>query len=398
MKRGEGIPGTLELELTSAQPEDTLDKLSKEGIRLSGIARIDELRCRFRIDRKAYPELQETVKKNGDKICVVKKHGLYWKVCRFLKRPALVTGMLLLLAVVFYLPTRVFFVRVEGNDKIPQNRILEAAEACGIEFGASRRNVRSEKMKNALLAALPQLQWAGINTSGCVAVISVREGAVQENAESKGVVTSIAADRDGFILSGTVTQGQGLFSIGETVRKGQILISGYRDCGLCIRAERAQGEVVAQTVREIEVITPAECSVKAECLESKKRYSLIFRKKRINLWKDSGISHGTCGRMYKEYYITLPGGFRLPCAFCVDEYTWYQTGHQERALPDVRNGLSSFAEHLLTQQMVAGSIRDKAERIYRYQDLYRLSGSYVCTEMIGREVSEQIGEINGKNN
>lgn len=35
-------------------------------------------------------------------------------------------------------------------------------------------------MKNALLSAIPELQWAGVNTYGCRAVISVRERTLPE--------------------------------------------------------------------------------------------------------------------------------------------------------------------------------------------------------------------------
>ena len=45
--------------------------------------------------------------------------------------------------------------------------------------------IRSEKVKNSLLQRIPQLQWAGINTDGCVAVISVREKTAIKNSEFK---------------------------------------------------------------------------------------------------------------------------------------------------------------------------------------------------------------------
>ena len=89
-------------------------------------------------------------------------------------RPVLLAGLGILFLLAMYLPSRVLFIRVEGNMQIPDRQILAAAEECGIRFGASRREVRSEKVKNALLSSVPQLQWAGVNTAGCVATISVR--------------------------------------------------------------------------------------------------------------------------------------------------------------------------------------------------------------------------------
>ena len=98
--------------------------------------------------------------------------------------------------------------------------------------------------------------------------------------------------------------------------------------------------------------------------------------------------------MYKQYHFTLPGGFRLPVALCVDIFQSY-------ALEDVESeasALGAFAHRYLTDQMVAGHIQSSAQSVLRSGGVVRLSGSYVCTESIGKVKPEQIGETNGKTN
>ncbi len=388
--------GMLEVALTSAELETALSVINEQGIMLYGLEPEGTLTCRFRIRRKDYGSLEIICKRRGESLRVLGKRGLFWTGKALLKRPLLWVGMVIFFGAALYLPTRVLFVRVEGNITIPPRKIIAAAESCGIEFGASRREVRSEKMKNALLAAVPELQWAGVNTYGCVAVISVREGAEKEDASTENMVTSIVAARDGHILSGTATRGNALFQIGQTVKQGQLLISGYTDCGICIQATRAEGEIIAQTNRDLEVVTPAKCLHRGEIQEVKRKYSLLFRKKRINLWKDSGISDTSCGRMYEEYYVTLPGGFQLPFALCVEEYLFYATEAGEVSQSDAEQSLMEFSQQYVRQQMVAGSVLQKQEGMTFTQGVYRLSGDYICAEMIGRERREQIGETNGK--
>ena len=46
---------------------------------------------------------------------------------------------------------------VEGNSAVASVDIIDAAQNAGLGFGASRRAVRSEKVKNALLASIPDL-------------------------------------------------------------------------------------------------------------------------------------------------------------------------------------------------------------------------------------------------
>ncbi len=391
------LAGMVEVELTSAEPETALGAINASGIDVFRVQQKSELTYVFQIRRKDYRTLAKISEKRGETLKLLQKLGLYWTGKRLLHRPVLLFGMALFLAMALYLPSRVFFIRVEGNVTVPARRILAAAEDSGIRCGASRREVRSEKVKNALLAAVPELQWAGVNTAGCVATISVRERTDPQTEQPQWEVASIVASRDGYILSGTVTRGNALFQVGQAVKEGQVLISGYTDCGICIQATRAEGEIMAQTSRCFEAVTPSEWSQRGEAAEVKRKYSLLLGKKRINLWKDSGILDPTCGRMYSEYDVTLPGGFSLPVALCVEEYTVYETSLSEIPPDCAQNALTGFADRYLTGQMVAGEIRSRLETVSSEEGVYHLRGSYICVEMIGREQKEQIGDTNGKN-
>ena len=234
-----------------------------------------------------------------------------------------------------------------------------------------------------------------MNTSGCVAVISVTERETRE-AESETGVSSIVACREGIIDECTVTRGTPLCRVGQAVTQGQTLISGYTDCGISILATRAKGEVYAQTIRQLTAVTPASCAVKTEITRTERHISLLLGKKRINLWKGSGISQGSCDRMYEEYRVTLPGGFRLPIALAVEKLSFRATAEQEQ--PSSPEMLTAFAETYLRGQMAAGTILERTERLSRQGELLLLEGSYICREMIGREKREQIGVEHGKTN
>lgn len=398
MKFWKSLSGMLTVEFTGAAPEETLDRIIKAKIPVSRVVQKNDLTYQILIRRKDYKDLSDMLRRYGDKPEIVGKRGLYWPMQAFLHRPILLGVFLFLLLASCYLPTRIFFVTVDGNTTIPDRFILSAAEECGIRFAASRKRVRSEKVKNALLSAVPQLQWAGVNTSGCTAVISVRERVEEEPPSETSHVSNLVADRDGYILSATITSGTAHVLPGQTVTKGQLLISGYTDCGICIRAARAEGEIMAQTNRKITSVTPAQYQIPSLDKEIQHKISLRIGKKRINLWKDSRISHAGCGRMYEEYYVSLPGGFQLPIVICIDRYVPYQL--QEAVLPeaDAQKQLQEFSDQYLIQRMVAGQILRKRQKLTCSAGLYCLDSSYTCTELIGREHREQIGVINGKRN
>ena len=392
------LSGMLLVEFTSASPETVLDAITQARIPLNRVVKMDELRCRILIRRRDYGKIAKILNQQGAALEIGRKIGLFWLLIECLRRPVLLGLGLGLFVLTVCLPSRILFVSVEGNPSIPDRAILEAAKDCGIRFGASRKVVRSEKVKNALLAAVPQLQWAGVNTSGCTAVISVRERTQQVRSGETGIVSNVVADRDGYILSATVTGGTPLVVPGDAVVRGQVLISGYTDCGICIRASRAEGEILAQTNRELGAVMPEKITLSEAASETKYKISLCIGKKRINLWKDSSISDALCDRMYTEYFVSLPGGFRLPVAVCVDRFRDYKL--QESVIPEqeARQRLRKFSETYLLQQMVAGQLRCRQQILSCTDGLYRLDSSFICTEMIGKERREQIGVINGKGN
>ena len=390
------LGGMVSVELVSADIPATLTVINRAGIPLYNSETKDEFTLHFSVDRRNFKKLRQILTRRGEKFKVYGKQGIYWRFKSLLRRPVLVFGLAALLTFACFVPSRIFFIRVEGNSILPTNLILEQAAQSGISFGASRREVRSEKMKNKLLEALPQLQWAGINTNGCVATITVRER--QEITESpvKTGVSSIVAACDGVILSCTATKGNLVCKPGQAVKAGQTLISGYTDCGLSIRATQAEGEIYARTQRELSVTCLSTCQKKAVQTKIVKKYSLIVGKKRINLSKDSGILDTSCDKMYVEDFVTLPGGFQLPVSIVMETWVYYECVDISREEDVLTEQLNAFAQAHLKESMIAGEILSASVETQSLGDCYRLEGQYACREMIGRVQEEEIMTPYGK--
>ena len=99
--------------------------------------------------------------------------------------------------------------------------------------------------------------------------------------------------------------------------------------------------------------------------------------------------------MYEEYYITLPGGFRLPLGIAKDTVTSWETVAVESEPGQMEGLLTGFARERLLSNMVAGQILEVKTDFGRSGGIYMLTGHYRCTEMIGRARKEQIGDTNG---
>ena len=387
MSLWKSLAGMVQIRLTSADPEAALAQIARAGISVFDVEKTDDLTWQFTVSQTDGKKIQTIANKRGESVVSVSRAGIFWPLLQLRKRLVLICGLMLLAMLSTWVPSRVFFVQVEGNATVPSRMIVDNAINCGIHFGASRKEVRSERVKNQLLAQMPELQWAGVNTAGCVAVISVRERSVEEKQTEKPDVSSIVAAADGIIAEMTALNGNVLCKPGQAVKAGQVLISGYTDCGICIRATRAEGEILAHTQRRLTAVFPEERAVRGKIVGTEEKFSLIIGKKQINFSKYSGISGASCAKIYEQKYMTLPGGFELSVSFVRERITYYETsvGAEE----EIESSLRYFARNYVTKQTLAGKIENEQIYISSAEGLSRLEGVFSCLEQIGVERAEE---------
>ena len=198
-------------------------------------------------------------------------------------------------------------------------------------------------------------------------------------------MSHIVAKTDGVILSCTVREGNALCTVGQAVRKGQILVSGYTDCGLTIQAGRSDGEIYGQTLQNIQALVPEKAETRVTPQKEYQVYTLIVGSRQYT-WGDTQIWQSDPADSVKtvqRYRLTLPGGFALPVTLEKATYTFYKT---EEAVTANQWDISKYAQNYLKNQMIAGEILEIQEDFSQEGGVLILHGKYRCKEMIGLEV------------
>lgn len=370
--------------ITVADPEQFLTKMIESKLRFWNVERCNTIILTVKISRNDYTVLENIAKICGANIVILQRKGCFEDVRRLLSRKIICIGMLVFLICALILPTRILFVQVAGNINIPDRLIIEQARDCGIRFGSSRRAVRSEKVKNALLECNENLQWVGVNTNGCIATVCVKERSLVSEVEDDKKVSSIIARRNGVISSVVTLQGSQLCTVGEHVNAGEVLISGYTDCGLKLTATQAIGEVFAHTLRKITLVSPVPTEIDKEQERNHVCYRLKIGKKLINFCNHSGISGVSCDKMYVEEYWTLPGGFQLPICLIRIAETDKQQSYPYAYGAESEAWLKEYAKSYLHSQMIAGKITAETDTYFSTDDYIYFSVLYTCEEMIGQ--------------
>ena len=376
--------GYIRIRILSPDLELTLSKLTMNGVELINIFRKDYLTSEITIQRSNIDPVRKILNDSGCKFEIIQKYGVVNTFQRIIHRPVLLLGLLVFVFLLQFLSDRIFFIHITGNESISDTEIRTQAELCGIGFGSKATEIRSENLKNALLQRIPDLQWVGVTTSGMVATIHVKEGCTVENKTLNTEPLGIYATKDGIISETVVRRGTPIVMPGNQVNAGDLLVSGYTDCGIKIRTDVPDGEIYAYTHQEIIFTTQAHAEIRGLITNKHRCFLIRVGKKVINFCNHSGIQTPTCVKMYSEEYLTLPGGFQLPVSIVGVTYYFYETETAEQW--DSSAWMSQFTKRYLTEQMIAGEILKEE---LSWNSFHEVTGIYACHEMIGQIKSEE---------
>ena len=375
------------IQIVAADLPPLISQLSLYGVELQNIEITDSLTMNVDVRYCCYAKINQLVSKLGGSCKIIGKVGHLWKLGFLGKHPVILLGVIAYILVILLIPSHIFFVKVEGNTNIPTYYILSIAEECGIKFGALASDIRSEEIKNQLLESIPQLQWVGISVRGCVASIQIKErSSIQDNTASKSA-TNIVSSCDGVITDQIVYDGTPLFQTGDAVKKGDVLVSGYIDCGQKYRFCGADAEIFALTKRNQQFISVFPNKLREQNWKEHTCYRLQVGKKVINFCNHSGIMDSDCVKMYMENCWSFPGGFQLPVS--VIQITYIDRGISNNVLEDeATQWLPQFARKYMESVMISGKILSEDLQWEKTDEGILLTGNYDCHEMIGREKYE----------
>ena len=267
------IIGYLEVEFSGDVTEIILNICAKQGISLWSIKRRDK-KIRGFITVRDFKSLPRVAKGSGIRVHILKKRGFPFIVGRYKKRLGIPVGAVIFFCFLELMSCFIWTVEVSANKTVPEKDILAACEKIGVREGIKKSSVNPKTAKQELLLELDKLAWASVNIEGCRATVNVSE-AVQK-AEKNGTPTNLKASADGIITKINITSGNCLVKPGETVAKGDLLVSGAIERTDSTQFVRSAGSIIAKTERELTVSGYYKRTVGEKTGKIKKKSVLSF--------------------------------------------------------------------------------------------------------------------------
>lgn len=231
-KRVRKITGELEVTATGLSPEKLLNLAAKNHISLSGVRRLSYTQLCFNIGPADYNRLKKLLPEGRYKLNIGSSRGLSLMLYAFRSRYCLIAGIIISIVLAFFASSRIWFVKVRGCEKVSEENVLQLLESYGLKSGASVSGEELDEMEKRLMQDISDISWVGISRRGVNIYAYIKESSELPESTPIDKPADVIALKDGVVEKVTVLQGRAVVTQGQTVRAGDVLISGeliYQD-------------------------------------------------------------------------------------------------------------------------------------------------------------------------
>lgn len=420
------IHGYLKIRLTGYSPERFLNLCRNNRIEIWQLECCDSRpdaggKCApghgycFFMTLKGYRKIRPLVRKSRVRLTIVDRLGLPFLLQRNRKRKLYAGGVAAFFLLLTVMSQFVWNITLEGNYRFTNDTLLKYLDQKDIRYGTMKSTIDCDEIEASLRLDFPEIIWVSARISGTRLLIDVKENEVMATIPVKDETPrDLIADKDGVITRMIVRSGKARVAPGDTVEKGQVLVSGilpiYNDALELVNEQyvRADADIYAETSETYTETLPYLTTQRIDT--GKKRYGLQLRllnEQHILTFLLPGSKENLWEFVRESKQVAVLGDFYLPVWYdqiTATEYTQYQRTHTKDELEAQKNKIHEQKMlHLLEKgvQIIHNSVKivDNGSR-------YEIQGEFILEERIGTgqsftinqtEEIEQPDERNGDN-
>lgn len=342
-------------------------------------------KCSFIIDYSNGVRLRELLKKLNIEILSWEDQGIYTAIINFAAIKTLIGVSMIFILLMLINSLFIWNISVDGNYSYSDRQIISFVHKNKITEGSTKVKIDCDKLEKEIRKKFDDISWVCAEIKGTNLIVHVKENYITDISVTEDKPYDIVANHDAVIESILVRSGKAMVKAGDSVKKGDILISGMVDVldesGTKIFSKfyNSDGDIIGKTVYDYKDVEKINYTKKIT--KNKKTIYLpsILNYKWIKLKKKNNSD-----LIYSEKKLKMFGNYYLPIS--IQKYTTVNyinekaTYSKEQAKNKLENRL---LYKLAIMEQKGYKIIEKNVRIDKNMDSYVLSGKITCLEPLG---------------
>ena len=182
------------------------------------------------ISVRGFFALKPLLKKTGTRAAVLQRYGLPFLVSKMYRRKIFVIG--LIGCMLFWILTSgyIWNIEIEGNFALTEDVLMDYLEEQGIHTAMKKSRLNIENLERALREDYDLITWTSVQLNGTTLLVHIKENEMPEYDQSGQPKTETGMDliatRSGTVTYMITRSGVPQVATGDTVEKGDVLVSG----------------------------------------------------------------------------------------------------------------------------------------------------------------------------
>ena len=385
------LSGYLRIRIEGYSPERFLNLCSHYGIYLWELRPCGHA-YEMNISVRGFRKLRPIIRKTKTKVIIRKRMGFPFFLHKYRKRKLFFAGFFFCLLCIRILSLFVWNIHIDGNCYRTDEVLLEYLEERNVTHGMRRSQVDCSRIVKDLRKKYDDIIWVSAYLKGTRLMIQVKENtdrAAEDTKEEVSPPTDIISDRNGTILSIITRNGVPKVHEGDTIKTGDLLVSGNVEVLNDAKEvtgyhyQTADAGIIARTSRKYE----DAMSVSYIRRKYTGRKSYRFRLETAH----SIYSFGPPDPAYKyftasssEKRFTLGEHFRLPFSLSIQtlrEYTPQRLNYSQKEYQELLSyNFRKFCDNLEKKGV---QILENNVKIYKENEKVCAKGSLTLAEPVG---------------
>lgn len=217
--------GKIAIEVVVVNPERLLNIFWTNGIKVLNVRKVNIATLRLEIEYVDYKNVVDIVDRVGGKVKVLSGRGFIFLLGRLKKRISLVVGAVMFIAMLYFLSTYVWVVKINVKENIAPFDVRQQLMSLGIKPGITKVSVDVKSIEKKLESLNPEILWLRIRIEGSTLVVDIEEK-VNPPYQLQGEYGNLTATKKGEIQRIYTFAGRAAVKVGQQVEEGDVVIEG----------------------------------------------------------------------------------------------------------------------------------------------------------------------------